>query len=111
MGCDVVKVYKDHGISGAKGRDTDEQWQAIESAYPPQIFADRGGLHRCVLRSGAPSPFGKRCPITSCQAVLGWGDLHFGEKLQCRFRATIFRLDPFTSNKFGSPIIDLFNKR
>ena len=21
MGCDIVKVYKDHGISGAKGRD------------------------------------------------------------------------------------------
>src|SRR5215471_11848507 len=21
MGCDVLKVYKDHGISGAKGRD------------------------------------------------------------------------------------------
>jgi DNA invertase Pin-like site-specific DNA recombinase len=21
MGCEVVKVYKDHGISGAKGRD------------------------------------------------------------------------------------------
>jgi len=21
MGCDVVKVYKDHGISGAKGRN------------------------------------------------------------------------------------------
>ena len=21
MGCDVVKVYKDHGVSGAKGRD------------------------------------------------------------------------------------------
>ena len=21
MGCDIVKVYKDHGVSGAKGRD------------------------------------------------------------------------------------------
>ena len=21
MGCEIVKVYKDHGISGAKGRD------------------------------------------------------------------------------------------
>ena len=21
LGCDIVKVYKDHGISGAKGRD------------------------------------------------------------------------------------------
>ena len=26
MGCNVVKVYKDHGISGAKGRDQRPQF-------------------------------------------------------------------------------------
>src|SRR5499433_1871824 len=29
MGCDVVKVYKDHGISGAKGRDKRPQFDAL----------------------------------------------------------------------------------
>ena len=26
MGCDIVKVYKDHGVSGAKGRDKRPQF-------------------------------------------------------------------------------------
>jgi DNA invertase Pin-like site-specific DNA recombinase len=29
MGCEVVKVYKDHGISGAKGRDKRPQFDAL----------------------------------------------------------------------------------
>src|SRR3954470_3911350 len=29
MGCDIVKVYKDHGISGAKGRDRRPAFDAL----------------------------------------------------------------------------------
>ena len=29
MGCEVVKVYKDHGISGAKGRDRRPAFDAM----------------------------------------------------------------------------------
>jgi DNA invertase Pin-like site-specific DNA recombinase len=29
MGCDIVKVYKDHGISGAKGRDKRPAFNAL----------------------------------------------------------------------------------
>src|SRR5436190_9158366 len=29
MGCDVVKIYKDHGISGAKGRDKRPAFNAL----------------------------------------------------------------------------------
>jgi DNA invertase Pin-like site-specific DNA recombinase len=29
MGCEIVKVYKDHGISGAKGRDKRPQFDAM----------------------------------------------------------------------------------
>ena len=29
MGCEVVKVYKDHGISGAKGRDKRPAFDAM----------------------------------------------------------------------------------
>jgi len=29
MGCDIVKVYKDHGVSGAKGRDKRPQFDAM----------------------------------------------------------------------------------
>jgi DNA invertase Pin-like site-specific DNA recombinase len=29
MGCDVVKVYRDHGISGAKGRDKRPQFDRL----------------------------------------------------------------------------------
>src|SRR5881392_2343480 len=29
MGCEIVKVYKDHGISGAKGRDGRPQFDAM----------------------------------------------------------------------------------
>jgi DNA invertase Pin-like site-specific DNA recombinase len=29
MGCDIAKVYKDHGISGAKGRDKRPQFDAL----------------------------------------------------------------------------------
>jgi hypothetical protein len=29
MGCDIVKVYRDHGVSGAKGRDKRPQFHAL----------------------------------------------------------------------------------
>ena len=29
MGCEVVRVYKDHGISGAKGRDKSPAFDAM----------------------------------------------------------------------------------
>jgi DNA invertase Pin-like site-specific DNA recombinase len=29
MGCEIVKVYRDHGISGAKGRDMRPQFDAL----------------------------------------------------------------------------------
>jgi DNA invertase Pin-like site-specific DNA recombinase len=29
IGCDIVKVYKDHGVSGAKGRDRRPQFDAL----------------------------------------------------------------------------------
>jgi DNA invertase Pin-like site-specific DNA recombinase len=29
MGCEVVKVYRDHGISGAKGRDERPQFDRL----------------------------------------------------------------------------------
>jgi len=38
MGCDVVKVYKDHGISGAKGRDKRPAFDALCRAATRREF-------------------------------------------------------------------------
>jgi DNA invertase Pin-like site-specific DNA recombinase len=38
MGCEVVKVYKDHGISGAKGRDGRPAFDALCKAAAPREF-------------------------------------------------------------------------
>jgi DNA invertase Pin-like site-specific DNA recombinase len=38
MGCDVVKVYKDHGISGAKGRDKRPAFDALCCAATRREF-------------------------------------------------------------------------
>src|SRR6266540_2216399 len=38
MGCDVVKVYKDHGISGAKGRDKRPAFDALCRAATRRDF-------------------------------------------------------------------------
>jgi DNA invertase Pin-like site-specific DNA recombinase len=38
MGCDIVKVYKDHGISGAKGRDKRPQFDALCKAATRREF-------------------------------------------------------------------------
>jgi DNA invertase Pin-like site-specific DNA recombinase len=38
MGCDIVKVYKDHGISGAKGRDKRPQFDALCKAAARREF-------------------------------------------------------------------------
>jgi hypothetical protein len=37
MGCNIVKVYKDHGISGAKGRDLPKP--IILHPWPSDRFA------------------------------------------------------------------------
>jgi DNA invertase Pin-like site-specific DNA recombinase len=38
MGCDVIKVYKDHGISGAKGRDKRPAFDALCRAATRRDF-------------------------------------------------------------------------
>jgi DNA invertase Pin-like site-specific DNA recombinase len=38
MGCEIVKVYKDHGISGAKGRDKRPQFDALCRAAARREF-------------------------------------------------------------------------
>ncbi len=38
MGCDVLKVYKDHGISGAKGRDGRPAFDALCKAAARREF-------------------------------------------------------------------------
>jgi DNA invertase Pin-like site-specific DNA recombinase len=38
MGCDVVKVYRDHGISGAKGRDKRPAFDALCRAATRREF-------------------------------------------------------------------------
>ena len=38
MGCEIVKVYKDHGISGAKGRDKRPALRcALPGCRPAQV--------------------------------------------------------------------------
>jgi len=38
MGCEIVKVYKDHGISGAKGREKRPQFDAMLKAATKREF-------------------------------------------------------------------------
>ena len=38
MGCDITKVYRDHGISGAKGRDKRPQFDALCKAAARREF-------------------------------------------------------------------------
>ena len=38
MGCDVIKVYKDHGVSGAKGRDKRPAFDALCRAATRREF-------------------------------------------------------------------------
>jgi DNA invertase Pin-like site-specific DNA recombinase len=38
MGCEIVKVYKDHGISGAKGRDKRPAFDALHKAAARRDF-------------------------------------------------------------------------
>ena len=38
MGCDITKVYKDHGISGAKGRDKRPAFDALCRAATRREF-------------------------------------------------------------------------
>jgi Resolvase, N terminal domain len=47
MGCEIVKVYKDHGISGAKGRDKRPEAKSVRWAMssPPSTSADRTVEH------------------------------------------------------------------
>ena len=62
MGCEIVKVYKDHGISGAKGRDkrpafdamcrdaSRRQFDVVMAWSPPRRSASRS------RRPCSPSP-------------------------------------------------------
>jgi DNA invertase Pin-like site-specific DNA recombinase len=38
MGCEIIKVYRDHGISGAKGRDKRPQFDALCKAAARREF-------------------------------------------------------------------------
>jgi DNA invertase Pin-like site-specific DNA recombinase len=38
MGCDIIQVYQDHGISGAKGRDKRPQFDALLKAATRHEF-------------------------------------------------------------------------
>src|SRR5262252_1527788 len=38
MGCEITKVYRDHGISGAKGRDKRPQFDALCKAAARREF-------------------------------------------------------------------------
>ena len=39
LGCEIVQVYKDHGISGAKGRDKRPAFDRLcRDAGPPKLF-------------------------------------------------------------------------
>jgi DNA invertase Pin-like site-specific DNA recombinase len=38
MGCEIVKIYKDHGISGAKGRDKRPAFDALCRAAARREF-------------------------------------------------------------------------
>src|SRR5213592_1919932 len=63
MGCEIVKVYRDHGISGAKGRDKRPAFDKLCRDAARREFdmvmawsVDRlGRSHRGVLRSSANS--------------------------------------------------------
>ena len=44
MGCQIVKAYKDHGISGAKGRNGRPAFDALCKAAARLREARRGGL-------------------------------------------------------------------
>ncbi len=54
MGCDVVKVYKDHGISGAKGRDKRPAFDALCRAATRREF-DVVMLHQQGLDTTTPA--------------------------------------------------------
>src|SRR5258705_13323518 len=59
MGCETVKVYKDHGISGAKGRD---QQPAFNSNVPS------GGTSPCGPSAGQGCGDEARAPKSLPQA-------------------------------------------
>ena len=50
MGCEIVKVYKDHGISGAKGRDKRPAFDALCRAAK-QDGDPRTGAKNCSIRN------------------------------------------------------------
>src|SRR5256714_14513318 len=52
MGCDVVKVYKDHGISGAKGRNKRPAFDALCRAATRREFD--------VVMAWSGGPLGRR---------------------------------------------------
>ena len=51
MGCELVKVYRDHGISGAKGRDERPQFRSlVPGRHETRVRRDYG------LECRAPRP-------------------------------------------------------
>ena len=82
MGCEIVKVYKDHGISGAKGRD---QQPAFNSMCRAEERV-RAGLARArseAKRLGRPTshkprktPYGRRWPSQGVQLGAPISDSH-----------------------------------
>ena len=46
MGCEIVKVYKDHGISGAKGRDRRPAFDRCAGMRPAQVRRGDGLVGR-----------------------------------------------------------------
>ena len=57
MGCDIVKVYQDYGISGAKGRDKRPQFDALLPGCHQTPIRGGHGVVRGSARQ-VPSAFG-----------------------------------------------------
>ena len=66
MGCEIVKVYKDHGISGAKGRNGRPDFDSLCKAAARREFdlvmawsVDRRHLDRRVAAGGGRTLWGQ----------------------------------------------------
>ena len=75
MGCEIVKVYRDHGISGAKGRDKRPAFNAlIRDANPSARSVNTSsprGVNRTSPSTDPDSAFGGKADIEFMNLVLG----------------------------------------
>src|SRR6516165_2035574 len=55
MGCEIVRVYKDHGISGAKGRDRRPEFDRLLRDAAQRKF-DMVSINCTTSLSSRPSP-------------------------------------------------------